>query len=177
MVFILAIVCISSLVLYFDFLYYRIPNFIPVLILSLYLVKSLTIGFDNNIMSFILTFLISCALGLFLVYKGFIGGGDAKMIIALIPWAYEMDLRLFLLYTTCVGALIAILYLIPVVVQKIQLLRWKIISCVSPTFSKTAFLALGQQQTARGTKYGIPYGVAVFSGFLLLVIHKYGAGK
>ncbi len=83
-------------VLYYDFLYYKIPNFIPVTIIALYFVRFFWVDVHLT-QSFITTLLVFNALALLVTYLGHMGEGDFKLMFALSPWIYEANLKTFLL--------------------------------------------------------------------------------
>lgn len=161
---------VTGLVLYYDFLFYRIPNFIPISILLLYLVKVLTCGFNENVMFFMITLLLISILGALIAYKGFMGYGDVKLILALSPWMFEMNMRLFFLATSLIGAAISVAYIVPFIRTAIFKLRWIIIKSIIHQADENVFKSLGAQTTAKGIIYGIPYGIAIFSGYLIVVV-------
>tara|TARA_Y100000590_G_C15095481_1_gene779205 strand:- start:87 stop:581 length:495 start_codon:yes stop_codon:yes gene_type:complete len=159
---------LSSLVLYYDFVFYEIPNFIPLIITGLFIAQSLFLGIHFNL-NFFLYSLIFVSIILFIAsYYSLMGMGDVKLILALLPWAYGINLSAFLLYTTWAGAILAILYIIPSSERIITKTRWKICSHQRPDYSPNHFLTLGKIKHSQ--KKGVPYGIAIFFGFLITVL-------
>lgn len=91
---------------------FEIPNAIPILLASAYLVSSLALGTD------LLIILRQCGIGGAALALGFVlfafrivGGGDVKLMAALVPWLAPAQIPSFLFWMAIAGGLIGLLLL------------------------------------------------------------------
>ena len=88
---------------------FEIPNAVPILLLAGYLVASLVHGTDA------LVILRQCGIGAVALTIGFglfalkiVGGGDVKLVAAIVPWLAPAQIPSFLFWMALVGGLIAL---------------------------------------------------------------------
>lgn len=157
--------CMLS-VIYYDFLYYNIPNAIPLAILFIYCFHLFISGFSLSFYPHIVLIILLIALFTCLFYFNIIGGGDAKLFIVLTPWMMEVNIKYFFFYTSIAGLLLAILYYPKSFLPYISKVRWTIIQAFNPGFSKTTFKKLGYLPPGknREPRVGVPYGIAIACG-------------
>lgn len=108
---------------------------------------------------------IGCALAVFLVgavlfVRGYLGGGDVKLLSAATLWAGPAGTPTLLMLTTVLGGMLALLLLIPGGRQ----------------VATAARLMLGQMPApppARGLALPVPYGVAIAVAGVIVVLSPY----
>ena len=95
-----------------DLRYYLIPNRIPLLIALAYaaIASSLPLTF---VVGGFLTGLAVLAVGTLVFARGWMGGGDVKLLAAVALWAGPSRLPIFALATSLSGAVLALLLLSP----------------------------------------------------------------
>lgn len=175
----LVLVFILLPVVYYDFIYYKIPNFVPISLFGLYILTKISTGFPVPLLPYVLT--IGVLWGFFFVAYFFriIGGGDAKLFMALLPWMYEAGLQNFFLWTSLSGLCLALIYLVTPLRLKIFEIRWSIVSSYRSVLDKEKFLKLGiceiQKDGKTKKKIGVPYGLAIFSGVFITLVQKWGS--
>jgi prepilin peptidase CpaA len=135
-----------------DFFTMTIPNRISVALLAAFLVLAPLAGLDGwQMASHLGAGLLVLGIGILLFIPGLIGGGDAKMAAAVALWVGFENLVPFLIFAALAGGLLALL------------------------FSTFRHLPLPYQVAAEGwavrlhsPKGGIPYGIALAAGALLV---------
>tara|TARA_Y100000588_G_scaffold104285_1_gene113725 strand:+ start:819 stop:1331 length:513 start_codon:yes stop_codon:yes gene_type:complete len=139
-----------------DLVSFKIPNAIPIAISLLFLPTALLLGWD---LSVILTHIVAGAgvllLGFLLFMRGYIGGGDAKLLAAASIWTGFEALYAFFLFVSIAGGILAILLLG---------FRW---FNLPKHLQRIAWL-----ERLHGEKKHIPYGVAISSGAIIALIQN-----
>jgi prepilin peptidase CpaA len=135
-----------------DLRHYLIPNRIPVLIAAAYAVIASALPLTFVIGGF-LTGLAVLALGMLVFARGWMGGGDVKLMAAVALWAGPSFLPVFGLVTSISGALLALIMLSPA-------------RRMLPAPSADALELTGADGTA--VRQPMPFGVAIATGGLFL---------
>ncbi|HTV87456.1 MAG TPA: prepilin peptidase [Stellaceae bacterium] len=142
-----------------DFRRFVIPNLLPILLCAAWpayfaAAPSLVGGLAA----------IGCALAVFLAgavlfARGYLGGGDVKLLSAAALWAGPAGLATLLLLTAVLGGALALFLLLPVGGQ----------------LATAARLMLGQPAfpATRGLAMPIPYGVAIAAAAFIVVVSPY----
>lgn len=107
---------------------------------------------------------IGCALAVFIVggvlfARGYLGGGDVKLLTVATLWAGPAQTPALLLLTSVLGGVLALFLLMPVGSQ----------------ITASARLMLGQPTlpAARGMAMPVPYGVAIAAAALIVILSPY----
>lgn len=107
---------------------------------------------------------IGCALAVFLIgavlfARGYLGGGDVKLLSAAMLWAGPTQAPALLLLTSLLGGVLALFLLMPIGSQ----------------MAASARLMLGQPTipAARGMAMPVPYGVAIAVAGLIVILSPY----
>ena len=129
----------------------RIPNFFPVAIVALYVVWfAINVPFlgiwQNAVM-----FAVTLAGGTFLFTKGWLGGGDAKLLAAIALWFDFMGGASLLFYVSIGGAVLSLIFIF---------LRRMIPANVAARTNAATLKARGP----------IPYGIAIAGGAALAIL-------
>ena len=96
-----------------DFLSFKIPNFISILLVLLYFFALLPSNWDFSQLVSNLTTAVGVLTICFLLFmRGYIGGGDAKLLAAISLWTGVEGLSTFIFFTTLSGGGIALLLII-----------------------------------------------------------------
>ncbi len=148
---ILAFAFLMVMAAWTDIAKFTIPNWIPGVMIALWLVSApfLGLGWANAGFA-ILTFAGFLAVGMVLWAPGWLGGGDVKLIAAGALWFGWPDAFMFLLFAAASGGALAIILL---------LLRR-----ISPALPVDAEW-LGKTALAQGAP--APYAVAICSGAMI----------
>lgn len=102
MLFSLLLTSLLSLACFIDLKEFRIPNMIPLALVSLFLIKIAATGDIVVLSDHVLAFALTLALGFSAFAFKLIGGGDAKLLAALALW-FGMSLLPSLLAITAIG--------------------------------------------------------------------------
>jgi prepilin peptidase CpaA len=93
-----------------DFLSFKIPNVISILLVLLYFIALLPLNWDfSQLVSNLATAAGILAICFLLFLRGYIGGGDAKLLAAISLWTGVESLSTFIFFTTLSGGGIALL--------------------------------------------------------------------
>lgn len=170
---------LSGVLLYvalLDFLYYRIPNKAFSVLFYGFVVYGLGVGLLTGqwgLINHFWVFAITFCLTFFLFAIGFMGGGDAKFISAVMLWVGPEKWQLFLIAMSVIGCLIAAIFFVSFqsIARTAGKIRWYLNE--SPVFNRWHSYLLPQldhsalfYENAREKKL-IPYGIAVSVGGLL----------
>ncbi len=136
-----------------DIARFTIPNWIPALMIALWLASApvLGIGWTGAGLS-LLTFIAVLAFGMALWAPGWLGGGDVKLIAAGALWFGWPDALMFILFSAAAGGGLALV---------LMALRR-----VSPALPVSADW-IGRTALAQGAP--APYAVAIASGALIML--------
>ena len=142
-----------------DVMWFRIPNVVPIAILALYPAYLLSGGPGFAQLHWALaiagaTFLI----GAFMFSRGWMGGGDVKLLAALALWAGPTHFPTLILVTSVAGGVLALIGLMPG--------RASMVSWVALNFRIA--LALPEAPRSASGRRTIPYGVAIAIGGLFM---------
>lgn len=138
-----------------DLASYTIPNFLPAAMLAVFVLFALVAGLPpSGIGSHALAGLAGLAMGFALFAFGLIGGGDAKLFAAIVLWLGFGDLLDYVLMTSVFGGALAIVL--------ISLRNMP----MPAALSGHAWLA-----RLHDPRLGIPYGVALAAGALVVFPH------
>lgn len=120
---------------------FRIPNYLPGILISLFSVKTVIVGVDASLWENLFHFLAALIIGMGLFSRGWIGGGDAKLYAAVALWFNWTGAAALLFATSVAGVLLAIGFV-------------------------TARM-LGLRKNVPKDDRRIPYGVAIAAGAIL----------
>jgi prepilin peptidase CpaA len=120
---------------------FRIPNFLPAILILLYGVTSVMTGFSSASIDNVLHFLVALVVGMVLFSRGWVGGGDAKLYAAAALWFDWAGAVALIFTTTIAGAALAMILI--------------------------AARLLGLRKDVPREDRRIPYGVAIATGAIL----------
>jgi prepilin peptidase CpaA len=137
-----------------DFRRLMIPNLLPIVLCALW---PLYIAAAPSVYGVVGA--IGCALAVFLVgfvlfSRGWLGGGDVKLLAAATLWAGPAGTPALLLLTAVLGGFLALFLLMPLGNQ----------------FATAARGLLGQPSFATGLATPVPYGIAIAGAGLIVVL-------
>jgi prepilin peptidase CpaA len=143
-----------------DFRRLIIPNLLPILLCALW---PLYFAAAAPSLYGALT-AIGCAAAVFLVgavlfARGYLGGGDVKLLSAATLWAGPSGTPELLMLTGVLGGALALFLLMPFGTQ--------IAASVRGMMGQPAI------ETGRGLAMPVPYGVAIASAALIVILHPY----
>lgn len=134
-----------------DIYEFKIPNWLSITLIAAYPVTGVVVGAEPAVIiegvSIGAAFL---ALGFVLFTFKILGGGDAKLIAAVVPWIGLSSIGLFLFNTAIAGMLLAI---VMAMFRKLPML---------PVYAHTPWLIRLHER-----KKDLPYAVAIAAGALL----------
>ena len=143
-----------------DFRRLVIPNLLPILLVVLWPVYFASVG--PSLYGALAS--VGCALAVFiggaiLFARGYLGGGDVKLLTAATLWAGPAGTPELLLLTAVLGGALALFFLMPFGMQ----------------IAAAARGMLGQPPiaTERGLAMPVPYGVAIAGAALIVTLHPY----
>ena len=143
-----------------DFCRLVIPNLLPILLVVLWPVYFASVG--PSLYGALAS--VGCALAVFiggaiLFARGYLGGGDVKLLTAATLWAGPAGTPELLLLTAVLGGALALFFLMPFGMQ----------------IAAAARGMLGQPPiaTERGLAMPVPYGVAIAGAALIVTFHPY----
>lgn len=139
---------------------YLIPNRFSLAILAAYVPFALT-GPLVGALTGAFTAFMAFVIGLFFFSRGWLGGGDVKLIVASTLWAGPLHVGDFLLATTLAGAALAGLYLTPV--------RHYLPAAPIPAPGPASAASVPGEP--RRLQQPIPFAVAIAIGGLLTAVH------
>ncbi len=131
-----------------------IPNWLNLSIAALFVPAAITAGLPIEMIGgHVLVGLVAFAIGFGLFAVGVFGGGDAKMIPAVLLWTGPSGAIWFVFYMAIAGGVCALVLL---------LARRTVPAALVPGFMRAPFEEKG----------GVPYGVAIAAGALLSSPHS-----
>jgi Flp pilus assembly protein protease CpaA len=147
-----------------DFLFYKIPNWLVLLIIGVYLLKScfiILMGASINILiEPSIGFAAVLALGFVLFSLRVLGAGDAKLMAACSLWMSEINTLQFIVLVTLSGGLLALIYLF--YKNPLAFIRELMLSKIVVKFGLTAGI--------KEDKNMVPYAVAIFAGVVWVAL-------
>jgi prepilin peptidase CpaA len=138
-----------------DLVTMKIPNRISLALVLAFFPMALLAGLGiSEILNHLAVGLAFLALGILLFIPGWFGGGDAKLLAAIALWIGPDHLFAYVFYVALAGGIIAGLFS---TVRSVPLPR--------------AFLGEGWAMRLHRQDAGIPYGIALAAGALLVFPH------
>jgi prepilin peptidase CpaA len=129
-----------------------IPNWMPVALAAVFPIAALAAGLPLGDIGLHILFGVGILALSFLLFQfNVLGGGDAKLIAAAAVWTGASAFGQFALWTAFAGGVLALLLLAT---------RWKL----KPSEARPAFV-----NRLLRVKGGIPYGVAIMAGGLMVL--------
>ena len=89
---------------------FRIPNYLPAVVIGLFVISVGIAGFSEPLWQNLLHFLLALLVGMGLFGLGWIGGGDAKLYAAVALWFGWAGGATLVLATTLSGLVLAIIF-------------------------------------------------------------------
>lgn len=144
-----------------DILRMKIPNILPALIIGGFVVAwgiKMALGLDvfQSATSHFATALVVLVIMMILFFTGVFGGGDAKLIPAIALWVGVQGLPSFLMVTSVVGGVLA---LISITLGKTKLGQKILTKLIKKPALQNGWV--GEMVKGRNT---IPYGIAIATG-------------
>lgn len=150
-----------------DAMWYRIPNAVPIVILALYPLYLLAGGPGLANLHWSLAIALATFLtGAFMFARGWMGGGDVKLLAALALWAGPAHFPELILMTSIAGGVLALIGILP---GRAATIAWLALNL------RIALRLPEAPRSATGRRT-IPYGVAIAVGGLQLCGQLYTAG-
>lgn len=159
LVLLLALLAVAA---YADLASRRIPNWVPVAIAATGIAAQLARAGERAALAATVASLVALAVLLVPWRLRLMGGGDAKLAVALVAWVYPDRLTLFLLAAAISGVALAVPYLGG------MLRRAAAARAVAGSVSGAAW-AVGRQA---GATREVPFGVAIALGGALAVLWR-----
>lgn len=132
-----------------DAIQLRISNLLTIGVLVLAVVAAVMIGIDTAVWQNLLVFALTLAIGTMLFSKGILGGGDVKLLAAVMLWTDLWGAVRLIASIFIFGGLLALLII----------------------FGRAALpSSLSKRVAVLRPKSGIPYGIAIALGTLFMVM-------
>ncbi len=137
-----------------DFNGLRIPNWLPLAAALAFLPAGLLagLGWDSLLIRHYSMAPPALAVGLFVFWRGWLGGGDVKLLVAVSVWTGWQTFPAYLITTAILGGALALFALFVLHPPGSMLLRW---------------VPMLKKGFAKGDK--IPYGIAISAGVLPII--------
>lgn len=90
---------------------FRIPNYLPGILIILFGVSGALVGFPVSVWENLFHFLVALIMGMGLFSRGWIGGGDAKLYAAVAIWFNWAGAVTLIFTTTIAGLLLALSFM------------------------------------------------------------------
>ena len=136
-----------------DFLHYIIPNRTPIIVMIAYAVTACFMPVPF-VLGGLVTGLATFSIGFFLFAKGWMGGGDVKLMGAVALWAGPSMLSHFAVATSLAGAALGVLILSP----------------LGRHMPLPSLEALGLAGGGSPGRQPMPFGVAIAAGGLFVLV-------
>lgn len=147
-----------------DFLFYRIPNWVVLLIIGSFFLKSLVLigmGADFGILiQPTLTFGVALIVGFMLFAFGVLGAGDAKLLAACSLWMAEINSLQFITLVSISGGILALSYIF--FKNPLAFIRQLLLSKIVNNY--------GGITLPTNKENMVPYAVAIFAGVVWTVL-------
>jgi len=142
-----------------DFRRLVIPNLLPIILCALWPIYFAAQPSLYGALSAIGCALIVFVVGAALFARGWLGGGDVKLLSAATLWAGPAGTPELLLLTGVLGGVLALFFLMPMGTQ----------------LAAAARGLMGQPpiETGRGLQMPVPYGVAIAGAALIVTLHPH----
>ena len=138
------------LVIYFDATRFIIPNLLVGFLLLLYPIAAYLSPAPINLQADLITFAVSFVICYLMFSFNIMGGGDAKLIMALSLWVGAAHIADFIIYFALLGGLLTLLLLIA--------------RAILPSI-----FTAGKLPKIFRKREPVPYGLAISSSFLILL--------
>lgn len=163
----LALVAVMAWAAVYDAMWFRIPNAIPLAVLALYPIYLLAGGQGLAQLHWAAAIAAATFLfGAFMFSRGWMGGGDVKLLTVLALWAGPAHFPAMIVMISVAGGVLALIALLP---GRAATLSWLALNL-------RVALHLPEAPRTAGGKRTIPYGVAIAVGGLHLAGQLYTAG-
>lgn len=151
----------------YDFLFYKIPNWLVAMLISVFYLKSgLNIMMGEPLSILVhpsITFVVFLVVGFLLFAIGIMGAGDAKLLAACSLWTTEINSMHFIMLVAFSGGILATCYLI--FKKPLAFIRELLLSKIVNKFESVPLIIKEENM--------VPYAVAIFGG-LAWLIHNNG---
>ena len=139
----------------FDLTSFTIPNLLSLAVVAAFAIFGLAAGLQPGIFAFhLLAGLIALAAGFTLFALGYIGGGDAKLFAAVALWLGLRDVPAYALVSSVMGGFLTLALL--------ALRQWPL----PAGLARQGWIIRLHEKSS-----GIPYGVALAMGALIILPH------
>jgi prepilin peptidase CpaA len=144
----------------------RIPNVLVGTIAALGLVRITSAGDMTAASNTLIATAVVFAIGLLLFWGDVFGGGDAKLLAAMVLLVGSQDLFCFLFFMSMCGGILALAILIR---DKLRPGHWRL-----PRYSRTSSATCNSKDFTEPIRSTVPYGVAITAaGVFALILHPY----
>jgi prepilin peptidase CpaA len=138
-----------------DLASYTIPNFLSLALVGAFAVFAFVTGMTPGVIGMhLLAGVLALTVGFTLFALGYVGGGDAKLFGAIVLWLGFHNLLDFAFLVSVLGGALALLLL--------SLRRWPL---------PAALLRQSWLVRLHDNRSGIPYGIAIAAGAIILLPH------
>ncbi|MBN9343251.1 MAG: hypothetical protein BGO76_03595 [Caedibacter sp. 38-128] len=163
----------------FDFLFYRIPNIICILIALVFFMGSIIFYPFEKIIEALLFSAGTLGISFLLYAVRVLGAGDAKLLAVCALWAGSTNFLLFIFVTSICGGLLGIFYIsfadqIDKIRLKINLFLTKILQdgFMWAFYKRYEDLPFKSNRSIGSKKLILPYGIAICGGCLTVTYIK-----
>ena len=144
----------------------RIPNVFVGAIAALGLVRITLAGDMTAASNTLIATAVVFAIGLLLFWGDVLGGGDAKLLAAMVLLVGSQDLFCFLFLMSMCGGILALAILIR---DKLRSGHWRLLR-----YSRTSSAMCNSEDFTEPIRSTVPYGVAITAaGVFALILHPY----
>ena len=151
---------------YMDVRTRRIPNVFVGAIAALGLVRITFAGDMTAASNTLIATAVVFAIGLLLFWGDVFGGGDAKLLAAMVLLVGSQDLFCFLFFMSMCGGILALAILIR---DKLRTEHWGL-----RRYSRSPSATCGSEDFTEPIRSTVPYGVAITAaGLFALILHPY----
>lgn len=134
-----------------------IPNIVPMLIAGLFVPYAIATAMPWAQLAFAAVLALGVfAAGFGLFAAGLVGGGDVKLLAAVVLWAGHDAFAMLMLVTALAGGGLALLLFVPPLARGMRSLR------------------SGSAAAATASRNAMPYGIAITAGTLAIAFQKLG---
>ena len=176
-----AFLFISFVIAMNDWLTFKIPNKLLLIIVGLYCLRNLCFFTPSSLMEPSIYATITLVIGFVFYTFRIAGAGDAKFMAASVLWMSDFQLFKFCFYVGLIGGIMAIVYM--VFKDHLAAVRIKTLSLFQPLkdqhYLKRIFLERKTEdsmdqvmETHIQNGKVLPYGVAIFLASLIIVIQN-----
>lgn len=151
---------------FYDFLFYKIPNKLVLMIIGVFLLKSLVLillgsGFEILVAPSI-AFTATLLLGFVLFAFGALGAGDAKLLAACALWMADVNPYQFIMLVTVSGGILAVTYVF--FKNPLAFIRNLMLSKIVAKY--------GEATIVHKNENVVPYAIAILSGVVWVLLNN-----